>query len=424
MATPGGATQTELFRSDTLVVRAVPAADTTRWVVTFDNYGLGPGFDRKGYGEDFLYASGVSAIHVLGRGDDWYQYPDTLDAMAAVRAHVAGAERVVTYGSSMGAYAALKLADAAGAHAALALSPQYSVDPRRVPFETRWSADARRLDFQPDIEARTPTRAHALVIYDAAGDDRRHIALFAREMQGDFVGLRHIHHPATTFLNETGLLGPLVLEFAAGTLDAGAFRRRADRARRDSVTCLTLLAQRQPLRRRRTALRLAERAAALAPDSAAALSALATQLSRNGRHDEAIALHERATDIGGRSPNYLTCHAHVLIDAGRLADGVALIEEAIAMEPTAAHYHRWMANLLKDAGDRPGALLALERALALDPQNRAYQVTVAEARLNRSGWGGRLARLRARLRATSKRMARMRRRLSQSVSDAATRPRG
>ncbi|MBX3476923.1 MAG: hypothetical protein KF910_04910 [Brevundimonas sp.] len=398
---------TEIYRSDTIVVRVVPSNDTTQWVVTFDNYGLGPGFDRKGFGEDFLHASGVSAVHVLGRGDDWYQYPDILAAMAAVRAQVAGARRVVTYGSSMGAYAALRLADAAGADGALALSPQFSVDPAKVPFEARWAADGRRLDFRPEIEARIACKARALIVYDAAGADRRHIDLIAREIDADRVGLRHIDHPAAVFLQESGLLGPLVLDFASGRLDIETFRRRADRARRASVTCLALLARRQPPRRSRAALRLAERAVRIAPESAVALSCLAVQLSRSDRHEEAVAVHERATEAGGRSPNHLTSHAHVLVDAGRISEAIVLVREAIAAEPGAAHHQRWLATLLSDAGDAPGALRALERALVLDPLNQAYRASVIEARLNRNGLGGLVARLGGRLRTGRKKIARL-----------------
>ena len=51
----------DLFRSDNVVVRSVPTADASRWVVTFDNYGIGHGFERPGFGQDFLLASGISA---------------------------------------------------------------------------------------------------------------------------------------------------------------------------------------------------------------------------------------------------------------------------------------------------------------------------------------------------------------------------
>ena len=67
---------TDLYRSATLCVRACPGADGTRWVVTFDNYGADASLDRPGFGEQFLRSRGLSAIVVIGAGNDWYQYPD------------------------------------------------------------------------------------------------------------------------------------------------------------------------------------------------------------------------------------------------------------------------------------------------------------------------------------------------------------
>ena len=63
-------------------------------------------------------------------------------ALEAVRDAVRGYRRVVAYGSSMGAYAALRFGGWAGADCAVALSPQYSIrDPAVMRFEKRW-ADA------------------------------------------------------------------------------------------------------------------------------------------------------------------------------------------------------------------------------------------------------------------------------------------
>lgn len=375
----------ELFRSDNVVVRRAPSADTRRWVVTFDNYGLGPGFDRPGFGEAYLRDAGVSAIHVLGRGDDWYQYPEMGEAMAAVRSAVARADRVLTYGSSMGGYAALRFADAVGAHAVLALSPQYSIDPAKVPFEKRWLADSHRLVFRPEIEGRMSCACRPVVVFDATGADRRHVARIAAEIEIEAIGLPHVQHPATTFLAEMGLLGPLVLALLAADVDTADLRRRARSLRRNSITYLTGLAAAQPGHRRRTARRLAERAMEAAPENAMAQSCLAIQLSRAGEHEAAIALHERATEGGQRFNHYLSWHAKILVAAGRTDEGLALIEEAISAVSAPAHLHFWRGTVLWRA-DRPDeAIRAVEQSLVLDPRNRVYRRTLSQYRLERLG---------------------------------------
>lgn len=380
----------DLFRSDNVVVRSVPAEDVSRWVVTFDNYGLGPGFDRPGFGEEFLRQSGVSAIHVMGRCEDWYQYPEMAEAMAAVRAAVAGADRVMTYGSSMGAYAALRFADAAGAHAVLAISPQYSVDPAKVPFETRWLQDGKRIAFQQSIDERLSCACRPLIVYDSSGDDERHVRLIAAEIDADLVGLRYVHHPATTYLNEMGLLGPLVFEVLSGDLDVETFRSEAVARRRNSAVYLSRLAELQPPSRARMGRGIAALAVERAPHNPMALTALAAYLTRAGEHDEAIALHERATELGFRAANYLVPHANALAAAGQIEAALPLVDEVVSQLPKAAHLRYWQGSVLWQAGSSDAAIAAIERAVALDPFEGRYRCTLDRFRSEKAGPMGRL----------------------------------
>lgn len=361
----------ELFKSGNVLVRAVPGADTCRWIVTFDNYGLGPGLDRPGFGEAFLRGIGVSAIHILGVGDDWYQYPDMAEALAAARAGMAGAERVLAYGSSMGAYAAIRFADAVSADAVLAVSPQYSIDPKRVPFETRWRADARRIRFLPQIEGRLTCAARPLVVYDAADDDRLHAEMIAAEIETDLIGVRNLHHPATTALGEMGLLGGLMMMLLAGPVDVPTIRHRIRAARSDSVTCISRIAERQPPHRSRLAQRLLERALRRAPGNANVLVTLAALASRAGDHGRAASLLETALETGGRNVPILVPYSQALVMDGRIEAGVAAAREAVDLMPHASHLRAWLGAVERMAGRDAAALAAFEQALALDPENQA-----------------------------------------------------
>lgn len=57
-----------------------------------------------------------------------------------------GIEEVVTIGQSMGGFAALVLPDLLPVTTAIAFSPQFSMDPAKVPEETRWRGYAERID--------------------------------------------------------------------------------------------------------------------------------------------------------------------------------------------------------------------------------------------------------------------------------------
>jgi hypothetical protein len=224
----------ELFRSVDLVVRQVGGFSRDALVITFDsctdhrdphtNY---RDLDRWGFGENFLRDRAVDAVHVIGRDNNWYQYPEMPDAMAAIARVSRGYRRVISYGSSMGGYAAIRYGGAAGAAAALAMSPQFSIDPTVVPFEWRWLEETRQIDFTLERSWTPAFVATAYILYDPRTLDRRHMALFAARGYVVPVPMPHSGHSIARFLADCGLLQQAVLDAAHGALDAAALRRAA-----------------------------------------------------------------------------------------------------------------------------------------------------------------------------------------------------
>jgi len=141
----------EIFRSSELAVRSVCDFGSKTCVVTFDGYTDIRTLDRPGFGEGFFQSHQIDAIHILSRENDWYQYPELPSAARTVAELVKRYDRVVAYGSSMGAYAAIRFGGLAGASVALAISPQFSIDPRVARFERRW-----KLDRADRLPARAP----------------------------------------------------------------------------------------------------------------------------------------------------------------------------------------------------------------------------------------------------------------------------
>lgn len=362
----------ELYRSENLVVRRIPAADVDRWVVTFDHYAIGHGFDRPGFGEAYLQAQGISAIHVMGRAEDWYQYPDTLAALATVRAALASASRIVTYGSSMGAYAALRFADAVGATDILALSPQYTIEARAAPQEQRWTQDAKRIRWRPEFNGSISTTAHAVVIFDPTGPDRWHGERIEADLGRRAIRLPHSAHPVTTYLAEIGLLGPLIEDVLAGRFDARAFRNEARRRRTGNGIYLGELAAAQPQRRTALALELARKAVDASPGNYHARISLARLLSREGRHDEALTMIEGVVRDSDRGLTYIIDYANALVLAGRVAEARPIVDETLSRTQDVAHLHAWAAHILWLNDERASARTLIRRAVVLDPGNTPY----------------------------------------------------
>jgi hypothetical protein len=188
----------EIYRSADLLVKARTGYESSLCVVTFDAFTDRRTLDRAGFGENFFDSRGVNAVHVLSRDNDWYLFPDIELALDAVAKATASFDRVSAYGSSMGAYAALRFGGLAGARTAIALSPQFSIDPRLVPFENRWDPDARRLDY--GIERRLATKGFvpsADVFYDPGDRDARHVELYRDCLEVRDVRLPDCGHPVT-----------------------------------------------------------------------------------------------------------------------------------------------------------------------------------------------------------------------------------
>ena len=96
-------------------------------VITFNNRGDLCGGDRF-WGDSFFEKSGISAIGICATSANWFPPEDMERAIEAIHDAI-GARSVITYGSSMGGYGALKFSRKLNAQTVLAFSPQWSINP-------------------------------------------------------------------------------------------------------------------------------------------------------------------------------------------------------------------------------------------------------------------------------------------------------
>ena len=285
---------TELFRSDDLLVRVVRAGAerSTACFVTFGSYTNDYTLDRQGFAEDFLRGEGIDAVHVLNRDNRWYQYAEMDAALAAAAEVTRGYGQVFTYGSSMGGYAALRFARAVGADTAIAISPQYSLDPKVVPFEGRWQADLAAITFR---ERAPRPAARQIVFHDPRMrlDDAHARLIAALPTETVAVAVPYAGHPVGPMLVETGVLKTAIRTIVAGRFDPGRVQRAVRERRRRSAHHFFMLARRAQGRGAALRVALLRRAAEIAPESHV-LSALAAALDETGAHGEAAPLHQQA----------------------------------------------------------------------------------------------------------------------------------
>ena len=326
----------ELFRNERLLVRRVGGFSRDSCVVTFDSFTDVRTLDRPGFGQGFFHSREIDAIHVIARENDWYQYAEMADAMAVVHAATRAYRRVVTYGSSMGAYAAIRLAGLAGAHCVVALSPQFSIDPSVVPFEYRWEEPSQRFRAVWEPTLPYPTLEQAYVAYDPDNLDAKHLALFDQRFRFTHVRLPGAGHPVTGYLVELGLLEPMVLQASRGPIDVPALQAAAWDHRERSPQYLAVKATR--VRGRNTRIELLQEAVRLAPGNSGVRFRLGLQLGKAGRFAEAEASHRASLEIAPGHPNLLLQYSYTVERRGDLARALAIMEQALETSGGASLY--------------------------------------------------------------------------------------
>lgn len=225
-----------LFDSETIRVRTgKPTRMDSLVVVCFQPYHPRPDFENPAFAEDLLNAAGVTGLYVLTSANHWYQTPDFDLALQAIHKACAHATRVVTYGSSMGAYAALIASRRLDADAVVALNPQFSIDPRKVPFENRWLAEATKLDHKwDDMAAGVNPDSEIYLVLDPTGPDAQHSRLIqsASRLSGLLIA-PFAGHPVTSFLVEAGIVSDVTMRMLRGEATVPQLRKliRSSRAK-------------------------------------------------------------------------------------------------------------------------------------------------------------------------------------------------
>ena len=219
-----------VYRSRHLLVRAARRSSRCCFV-TFDPFTDSVDLDRVAFGETFFADQDISAVHVINARNTWYHESDWRAAIDAAGDQASRYARIVSYGASMGGYAALRFADHLRAHAVLALSPQYSLDPRKAPFKTRWGRHHRHR-WLAELSGALPATTPAIIAYDPmAFADREHVERIAAEVPLEPLTLPHSGHSSVAFLAECGVLSHLMLSIGDGDLDLRPYHSLA-RARR------------------------------------------------------------------------------------------------------------------------------------------------------------------------------------------------
>lgn len=330
MQQPGqAARQRVLFDGKDLLLRANLHDDRSNLVVTFSPRSLAGYSPGPGFAEVPLNKQAVNNLVFIAKWNHWWQTAEMAEALAIARDFLAplGLQRLSAYGSSMGGYGALMCAGELGCTHVLALGPQYSIDPAKVPFEKRWRREARLLRFErDDMDAALQSPARKFVVYDRQSADGPQMALM-RGRNLHCVDIAGGGHAIAKYFKETGQLKPLLAAVIDGRLaeEMPELVRAGKKARMQSPAYMISLLNRLDAapQHRRTARRLAWRFIEAFPRNFKLRNRLAGYLLEQQRYAQAREQAELACECNRSNPSSLLLLREIL---ARQGDELAVAE--------------------------------------------------------------------------------------------------
>ncbi len=311
----------------------------------------------------WLTSRNLSSLDVTVSSNHWFQVAETDAALAAIREVAKNYKRVVAYGSSMGGYAAIACGAAIGAHATIALSPQSTVDPEKVPWERRWDDDVAKIQAlcgfpRDDLPALVSPSSEIYVLADPWNLDGRHLKrIMAAAPHAQKLLIHGGGHPAGYLALEYQLLSKFVTR---AILEGGSvleWRRLARERRASSSTYWSRLATYAAARGKfQVARNAALRAVALDPEKEGTVKNAATSIIRTGDLKTAFDILERFPSLPTASLHTLFMHADLAWRLGkpeRATFSLDLVEAQAPDHKRLATLRAAVAAISKDAVRNP-----------------------------------------------------------------------
>lgn len=278
--------------------------------------------DYPGFGTHYLTQHGFDVVAVKTNRDVWYQNLDQyhLDGILAM-VELSGRHYVTraSYGSSMGAYAAIRFAKPLAIDRVLALSPLFEI---KEQWDTRWKMDVPALAPTPMMSSDyVSAEADYFVVFDPCNLDLRHVERYRSVLPHGCLHtleLPFAGHPAGFFLNHVGALSAVV----STVLEQGRFPSplpslRTGRHRSDWY-CFNLANACLARRKVRWAAQLNTQALRLKPENADYHHQLSQILQRMSDINGAIAASSRAAELSPKNLHLVAYRDMLLKQHGRL----------------------------------------------------------------------------------------------------------
>jgi tetratricopeptide (TPR) repeat protein len=326
-------------------------------LATFSNFGFN--FQsNKFWGQKFVEAKDLEAYGFVAKKNNWF--PQKSIKAALSQGVFRPTKPIITYGHSLGGYAALKYSAALGAASVISGAPQYSINPKIVPTDKRFSGDYDSiLNEGMEISAEDLAGNIVIVVDPQYALDELHLSLIRNscgKAKIDILPVRYIGHGVMDVLVNQNLISNLMTtSITEETLRTCSVEAR--RLKRRSVSYGFYLA----------------RALFKRGKFASALEII-----------KAVAQQSGLRDTPGALARFHFMTSKILFSLQLQTDGLQSAVDAKASDPNDARLSVWLANCLARLGRWDDAKSELESLL--DKGIRSPQLLkVAEAALLATG---------------------------------------
>jgi hypothetical protein len=262
--------------------------------------------ERTDRNDRFFRKLGMSAVCVYPKKNDWY-LNDSLDELVKTVAVILKSyDEIINYGFSMGGYAAILTSAALAVDRVVAISPQFSVDSEKVPFEHRWRRYLPDVDFKFDrLPAGVQGMKNSVLVVDPTHRlDRMHTDQILQKFPDwQVIYLPLGEHPATMCLADTGRIGDFCGALLRGGFNAAELIATHRASRNASFTYWQTFARRAAARHPKWARRAIEKALELPPRTPDALFSLGNFAAEN-RIPGGVRIMRQANNLHPSPPKF------------------------------------------------------------------------------------------------------------------------
>jgi hypothetical protein len=365
--TPGGGLPVVIYHSPNLRIsyeRGLSTGDLV--VVTFSHWHEQPTLSASGWQQELISNLKIDSIHVVCGDNRWFLYPEMSEATRMLASLCRKYREVVTWGASMGGYQAIKAAKELGARRVIAMCPQYSIDPKKAPFDKRWVVEASRISsFESDVIEEAGDCAYYILFDPFDPTDAQHVAALRGVLSKiEPIHLRFAGHDVGYVLGEAGVFAELSEALLRGQFDSVRFYRAYHERRSRSPTYLLRLAghHRLPKIRREILFELAKK---VGGNTAIVLSRSGEARAALGHWNEAAKAMVAATELKPQDPYMHHMAAYYLAMSGDIFAAIRQELEAVRLRPDWFDPYEGLAYYSNQTGDGAASIEAIDRALSI-----------------------------------------------------------